>query len=144
MRQAPPVGVTCSGGGAWRVAGALLGALAAATVLAWALLHLAVEGVTVLVAAAVVMSAAGAAAWRLAPPQPTTLRWDGAAWRLDDAEGEADVMLDLDAWLLVRFRARGAGVHWLPVPRAEAGGAWHALRSALYAGRAAPVPGAEA
>jgi hypothetical protein len=144
VRQAPPVGVTCSGGGAWRATGALLGALAITAVLAWALLHLAVASQAVLVAASLVLPAAGVSIWRLARPLPATLRWDGAAWRVDDTEGEADVMLDLDAWLLVRFRARDAGVRWLPVPRHEAGGAWHALRSALYAGRAAPAPVAEA
>jgi hypothetical protein len=47
-------------------------------------------------------------------------------------------MLDLGAWMLVRFSEQGAswpwrGAVWLPLSRRVAGGAWPALRVALHA-----------
>ena len=135
MRHAPAVGVTLSGGGAWRTAQVLLAALAAAVFVAWALLHLGGPVWPAACAAAV----AGAVAWRLTQPRPVLLRWDGAAWSANAQPGEVDVMLDLQRWLLLRFRPADGRVRWLPVPAAEAGAAWHGLRAALYS-RAAFSP----
>jgi hypothetical protein len=136
VRQAPPVGVTCSGGGLWRAAQVLLAAAAAAAFAAWSLLHaggpVMAGGLAALLAALV----AGTAAWRLASPQATLLRWDGQVWSADGVQGQVDVMLDLQRWLLLRFRptpGRGLGrTRWLPLPDAEAGAARHGLRAALY------------
>lgn len=137
MRQAPAVGVTLSGGGAWRAAQALLAALAAGVATAWLLLHGAQPAWPALVAALL----AGALAWRLARPQPVRLAWDGVAWTLDTAPGSVDLMLDLQRWLLLRFRpAAGGRVRWLAVPDHEAGAARAALRAALYSRAVLPTP----
>ncbi len=132
MRHAPPVGVSLSGGGAWRVGRTLLAALAAAVFAAWAGLHLGVPPWQAAAGAGVTALLCGALAWRAARPQTVLLRWDGAAWSADAVSGEVDVMLDLQRWLLLRFRPTQGGPRWLPVPGAEAGAAWHALRAALY------------
>jgi hypothetical protein len=56
--------------------------------------------------------------------------------------GDARVALDLGGWMLLRFIVDGSPGRrpiWLAVGRGSAtGGAWHALRCALYAPRAAP------
>jgi hypothetical protein len=56
----------------------------------------------------------------------------------EDRTGRAVLMLDLGAWMLVRFSEQDAawswrGVVWLPLSRRAAGGAWPALRVALHA-----------
>jgi hypothetical protein len=70
------------------------------------------------------------------------LDWDGSCWRLqapgsDERRGSVVLMLDLGAWMLVRFRATDAqpwrGAVWLPLSRRVAADAWSALRVALYA-----------
>ncbi len=137
MRQAPPVGVTCLGGGGWRAVGALLAALAAAAVTAWGLQHQGLSGAVSLAAALPAAALAGALAWRLERPRPVDLLWNGRVWCANDAEGEVDVMLDLGGWMLLRFRPAAGAVRWLPLAQAQAGAAWHPVRSALFA---APVP----
>jgi hypothetical protein len=142
VRQAPPVGVTCSAGGAWRASGAGLAALSAGVTLVWTLLHLDIPAAVAWLSAAVAALAAGGATWRAAASAPVALRWDGQRWLADDAEGEVDVMIDFGAWMLLRWR--GAGTRWFPLPESEAGGAWPALRRALYAAPRAPAAGGEA
>lgn len=143
MRQAPPVGVTCSGGGGWRVVGALLAALAAGVITAWLLQHLGASGAAVLAAACAAVVLAGALAWRWERPRPVDLLWNGRVWRVDGAEGEVDVMLDLGGWMLLRFRPAAGAARWLPLARAEAGAAWHPLRSAVFAVPVPAQPGVE-
>lgn len=138
MRQAPPVGVTCSGRGAWQAGGALLAALAAAAAAAWAAGHAGASPAFLIAAAAVAAGGAAALAWWRGAVAPRVLRWDGAAWRLGEQEGRVAVALDLGGWLLMRFQAPGARAHWLPLGAAEAGAAWHPLRCALHAAPAAP------
>jgi hypothetical protein len=88
------------------------------------------------------------------------LRWDGAVWHLVDAAsssageqpGTMAVALDGGHWMLLRFRVTQADarprVRWLALSRRELGGAWHALRCAVYsprpdpAGRSAQAPAA--
>jgi hypothetical protein len=48
-------------------------------------------------------------------------------------------MIDLGAWMLLRFRPEAGAAHWLPVP--DAGRARHGLRAALYS-RASAAPAA--
>ena len=131
MRPPPPVGVTCSGGGAWRAGQAGLAALAAAVFVAWLGLHLALPAAVLWAAAA--GAVAGTLAWRLAAPRPVQLRWDGSTWTADGEPGRVELMLDLQRWLLLRFRPSRGPARWLPLPEAEAGAACHALRAALYA-----------
>lgn len=137
MRQAPPVGVTCSGRGGWRAAGVLLAALAGAVITAWAFRHLGLSGPVSLAAASLAAAGAGALAWRLERPCPVHLFWNGRVWCVGEAEGAVDVMLDLGGWMLLRFHPVAGAVRWLALARAEAGAAWHPLRSALFA---APDP----
>ena len=143
MRQPPPVGVTCSGGGAWRIVQVALAALASMVGVAWLVLLL--GGSPEMTLAALVLAAvvAGGAVWRLSPPGPVALQWDGAAWSADGRPGRVTVMLDLGAWMLVRFRPLAGGpVRWLPLPDREVGGARHALRAALFSPAALAPPGA--
>ena len=143
MRQPPPVGVTCSGGGAWRIAQSTLAALAALVFVAWGVLLLDAAPAIALAAAALGGAVAGGAVWRLSPPHPVTLQWDGAVWSADGRPGGVTVMLDLGAWMLVRFRAQPGGpVHWLPLPDREVGAARHALRAALFSPAAPARPAA--
>lgn len=73
---------------------------------------------------------------------PRQLVWDGAAWSMRPAQGKVrsgrvSLMLDLGGWMLVRFvpanRASFQAALWLPFRRRDVGGAWRALRVALYA-----------
>ena len=131
MRQAPPIALTLSGAGAWRVAQVALPALAAAVLLAWAAASVALT----LAAAAIV----GVVAWRASLPRPVQLQWNGEHWAADGSAGEVDLMLDFGPWMLLRFRRPGARSRWLPVPRREAGASEQGLRVALYSRSAAAV-----
>ena len=142
-RHAPPVAVTCSGGGAWRAVQLLLAALAAAVPAAWAALH---AGFAEPIAAAAAAAAAVAAAWlvwRLTRTQACTLSWNGEHWAADGQAGEVDVMLDLGGWLLLRLRPLAGRARWLPVPDSQAGPARHGLRAALYSRTAPGLPAPE-
>jgi len=144
-RHAPPVGVTLSGGGAWRAAQALLAAGAGAAFTGWLALLAGAGDAAAALSSAAAAVVAGAAAWLAARPLATLLRWDGQQWSADGAPGEVGLMLDLGAWLLLRFRpAAGGGARWLPVPDGEAGPARHALRAALYSRAALHTPPAAA
>ncbi len=130
MRQAPPAGVSCSGGGLWRGAQVLLVALAAATFAAW------VASVFTALAPLPPAAAAGllaaALAWQLTPPRAAVLHWDGTRWTADGQPGDLRVMLDLGGWLLLRFAPATGRKRWLPLPQATQG-----MRAALYARGAA-------
>jgi hypothetical protein len=88
-----------------------------------------------MVAAWIARRALASPAWRLA--------WDGGSWRLqapgrEDRVGSVVLMLDLGAWVLVRFSPQSStrpwqGAVWLPLSRRSTAGAWPALRVALYA-----------
>ena len=84
-----------------------------------------------------------------------SLRWDGQAWLLGSTtsrgnevcKGELRVMLDLGAWMLLRFadvprhRFERAS-SYLALSRADIAQRWNVLRSTLYstAGRSDTVP----
>lgn len=66
--------------------------------------------------------------------RPRQLGWDGGAWLLQPARGDAltgqvRLMIDLGDWMLVRF---SPGARWLPFARSDATD-WQALRVALHA-----------
>ena len=165
MRAPPPVEYTSALGRAWRAALSLLVGASVAVPLAWGLPYIAahwgsrqpdalldavsdplVQGVLVLWAAAMV----AAAIWlwqraRLAGER--TLRWDGQDWVLKshargpaEQRGDAELMLDLGPWMLVRFlphAAAGAGSSvWLPLGVGLDVARWAALRGALWNWRA--------
>lgn len=142
MRRAPPVAVACNTGLRWSVAQAVLTAAASAVAVAW-LSRLA--GSTPALAGALALAAAlgtGLATGRWQRPQPLELRWDGEQWRLGDEPGTVAVMLDLDRWLLLRWRAGAPGpaVHWLALEAGARPALWHAVRAALYSAAAPESP----
>ena len=137
MSNAPPVQVRSHGVG-WRLLQSLLFALSAAALVAWALLHAERSAWPAGPAARM----AGVLAWRLLRAAPVDLAWDGAAWLADGVAGQADLMLDVAGFMLVRWRPLPAGpARWVPLSRRDTGAADHALRVALYA-RAPVAPDA--
>ncbi len=109
-------------GGAWRTAEALLHGWALGAVLAWA-----VAPAAALAALPVV------ALMALRQPADTAprLAWDGRVWRLDEAEVQPHIAIDLGGWMLLRVCA-GRRTRWLPLSPAGAPETWAALRAALY------------
>lgn len=75
-------------------------------------------------------------AWRAAAVLPRRLRWDGEAWWLaepgrdDDSQVQLAVLIDLDAWLLLRA---SPGPRWLALSRGQQAAHWSALRATLFA-----------
>jgi hypothetical protein len=83
---------------------------------------------------------AALAGWRSAGSG--TLSWDGAGWQWHAAGGDAeagipDAVLDLQSWMLVRWRpvptqALRAGARWFWLERESAPSHWAAMRRAVY------------
>lgn len=130
----------------------LLFAASAAVAAYWAGAHLALAGLGLLSGSLALACAVAAIAGRLLAEPSALLTWDGAAWSLRGADGEArpgrpESMLDLGHWMLVRFvfprdgGARWRPARWLPLSRRDAGPDWAALRVALHHDRAADGPG---
>ena len=143
MRAAPPVGVPSRSAGPWLRIQQVLHGASAAVAAWWVGAHWVEPGPGLLSASLALAAVAALAARRLAEA-PAQLAWDGAAWSLRDEGGEARsgrprLMLDLGAWMLVRFvpNAAGSRARWLPLSRRDAGAAWQGLRIALHAGPAA-------
>ena len=166
MRAPPPVEYASALGRAWRAALSLLVGASVAVPLAWGLPYLAAHwgsrqpdalfdalGDPLVQAALVlwVLAMAVAAAWlarRGAAAGERTLRWDGQDWVLAggadggaDQRGDAQLMLDLGPWMLVRFLPYAIGTggfgsfgaaSWLPLTVAGDLARWAALRGALW------------
>ncbi|QAZ40144.1 hypothetical protein C1M51_12340 [Methylibium sp. Pch-M] len=142
MRAAPAVAVT-AGPDPARGLLRLLSALAVGVTALWALQR--GDGLAAAVTGLVVAGVAWLL-WRDRQASAQRLKWDGVDWWLagpaDAAEpraGKVAVALDLDRWLLLRFRADGREVpasgprtRWLAMRRHEHPAEWHALRCALY------------
>jgi len=145
MHAAPPVRMSLAPGGAWHAAWVLVAAGAGASMAAWVSSQ--AYASHAVVAASALCAGALAAGWafcalRSGRSAPAVLAWDGAVWQWSSGEsppvpGESRVMIDLDTWLLLRFKpsAPGRRVAWLAVSRRHAGPAWPAWRAALYARR---------
>ena len=137
MRRTPPVVVQLRPQPAVQAAVALLVALAAGGLDAWACTHQPQAGLLW-----VAVPFAAAAAWRAARVLPRRLRWDGQAWWLtapgrdDEIAVQLAVLIDLDAWLLLRA---SPGPCWLPLSRRQQPH-WHALRATLFAAAGGAVP----
>jgi toxin CptA len=84
----------------------------------------------------------GLLAWLHAPVG--ALRWDGLGWQWQQGAasepGQAELALDLQARLLVRWRAEGGRTRWLWIEQESALADWDALRRAVYSRANAPVP----
>ncbi|HSV68783.1 MAG TPA: hypothetical protein VLI72_01625 [Methylibium sp.] len=141
MRAAPAVSVAVRAGARWRLAVALLLAVAGAAVLLWA----AERGdAPAWLGAGACMGWAAVLGWRGGRVARWRLDWDGQAWQLQAEReraphrGKMAVMLDLGDALLLRFVPDdGTRGTWLPLQRADAPAEWHALRCALYSPRPA-------
>jgi hypothetical protein len=143
MRVAPPVQALSCSAGPWLSIQSALYALSTAVAVWWAGAQLGAGGAALafvslglgLLAASIARRALASPAWRL--------DWDGGSWRLqapgrEDRVGCVVQMLDLGAWVLVRFSPQYAtrprqGAMWLPLSRCSTASAWPALRVALYA-----------
>jgi hypothetical protein len=101
--------------------------------------------------AAIVAAPAALLGWRVLPAAAWELHWDAGNWRLrspghdgaNDLPGEAEPMLDLGVWMLLRFRGEDSSRRWLVADADRAGRHWSALRAALYlpkAPAASPAP----
>ena len=165
MRAPPPVEFASALGRAWRAALSLLVGASVAVPLAWGLPYFTarwgshrpdllldgpsdprIQAALALWAAAM----AAAAAWlrqRAQAAGERTLRWDGQDWVLSPAapgraeqRGDAELMLDLGPWMLVRFLpCAGLGAAtWLPLASGRDLARWAALRGALWNWRAGP------
>ncbi|MFT7721758.1 MAG: hypothetical protein QM788_02845 [Roseateles sp.] len=137
-RRTPPVVVRLAPQPAVQAVVALLAAMTAGGLAAWALGHQPQAWPALLA-----VPAAAAWAWRAAAVGPRRLRWDGQAWWLghphrddDETAVQLTVLIDLDAWLLLRAMP---GPRWLPLSRHQQAAQWTALRATLFA--APPSPG---
>ena len=139
MRAAPAVSVQAGRSLGWRVFQAGVAALAVTALAAWVLGHLQSASWPALALG----PPAAVAAWMAFRCPSVALAWDGQVWAADSQTGTLDVMLDLDGWLLLRLRPNDATqpVRWMPVSRADAGPAFHALRAAVYCRAYEPTPG---
>ena len=135
MHPAPPVSVRGTGGRGWRAVQVLLPALAAGVFSAWLMAHAQAS----LFPAVLPALAVGAWALRSTQPRSRTLAWDGQQWLCDDVAGELQVMIDLDRWVLLRWRVAGARWLWTAQSAAESGPVWPLLWAALHARRPAPA-----
>jgi len=157
MHAAPPVRMNLAPDRAWQVFVTLCTSVASANLAAWVALQ--TQAPTRIAALAALLAAgacAGLLALRWARRRDAVmgvLAWDGLGWHWSPGAaapcpGDVRVMVDLGAWLLLRFAPMGGGqaVVWLATSRRHAGAAWPAWRAALYARRsgqglpAAPDP----
>lgn len=141
MHAAPPVRIACDAAGLWQPVQAALYALSGAVVAMWLASIVEASAMLRTLSALAGAGLAGSAASRVIRPLPSELVWDGRCWSWQGRPGRVDVMLDLDRWLLLRFRSdAGDRVRWLG---AAAGGPREGFargRAALYS----PVTPAEA
>jgi hypothetical protein len=142
MRVAPPAQAWCRSGGWWQRLQQLIYGLSTAAGAFWAGAQLGIGAAWLLPAALGLGLGAAWLAGRLLQAHPVELIWDGTAWCLrsgsgDPQSGRALPMLDLGAWLLLRFDAADPAAprrsRWLALARRDAPAGWPALRVALYA-----------
>jgi hypothetical protein len=145
MRAAPPVQLDCARDARWQKLECLLAALAAATLAAWVVAHVAGGGMVAAAPLSVALVAAASAAvgwWRVADAWPRRwLNWDGAGWLLDGVEGRLALQLDAGRWVLLRFQPAGRRrPRWLaldltasaaPMSVSRAALRWHARHTEI-------------
>jgi toxin CptA len=96
-------------------------------------------------AAALLLVCAGLwAAWNWAHSPVGSLAWNGAAWnwasRQASEEGEPEVSLDLQRWLLLRWSS-DQRIRWFWVERGRGVERWDDLRRAVYSRASPRAPG---
>jgi hypothetical protein len=137
MRRTPPVVVQLQPQRPVQAVVACIAVLAAAGLAAWAFSHR-----DAFWPAWLVVPVASIYAWCAAAVLPRRLRWDGQAWWLAEPGRDGEiavqlaVLIDLDAWLLLRATP---GPRWLPLARRQQVAQWGALRATLCSARAAAV-----
>lgn len=143
MHAAPPVRMVVAPDEAWHLFVALCIGIAVGNLVAW-IAQLAqaasVSVVTVGLAAMLATFVLSRVALRRRDHVGGVLFWDGASWvwtlgTAPPLSGDAQVMIDLGNWLLLRVKpvevARPAV--WLAASRRSVGTVWPAARAALYA-----------
>ena len=135
MRPAPPLALQCACSRTRRLACAVVGAAAGASVSAWVAGHL--EWALPALAAGVGSGALAGAVLghRIAgSARSFEIRWDGQGWHVDGASGRLQVILDFDRWLLLLRHRRDdrARERWIAVSFARGADGLRALRTALY------------
>ncbi|KQY82837.1 hypothetical protein [Pelomonas sp. Root1444] len=137
MRRTPPVVVWLQPQPAVQAVVAFIAALASAGLAVWALSHQQAAWPALLS-----VPAATLYAWRAARVAPRRLRWDGQTWwlaesdRAEETAVQLAVLIDLDAWLLLRATP---GPRWLPLARLQQAAQWGALRATLFSAPGAAV-----
>jgi hypothetical protein len=135
VHAAPPVRVSLGRSAGWVVFVCLCVGFAAANIAAWVLLRNEAPVAAALVSGLV---AAALTAWRMqCSALPADLNWNGTEWQWQGSRGQAQVALDLDAWMLLRFDPVQGKRRWIAASRRSAVGPWTALRAALHARRPA-------
>lgn len=146
MHAAPPVRMSLVPDRAWEAVWIVGASVAGANVAAWAAVHGGAPAQTAAMAALLVAAVVGMLVWgrHRRHRQAGILNWDGATWQWSSGatearEGQVRVMVDLGAWLLLRFVAVAPPhpVAWLTLARGNAGVQWPAWRAAVYARRTA-------
>jgi hypothetical protein len=145
MHTAPAVRMSLAHGLAWDLFVISAACLAAANMAAWAGSWAQASIPTVALAALLAGGATGGMAMLLLRRRGTArgvLTWDGACWQwspdaVDPCAGEVHVMVDLGAWMLLRFTPSAPTVPaaWLGASRRDAAAMWPAGRAALYSHR---------
>jgi hypothetical protein len=140
VHAAPPVRVSLDRCDGWAAFVGICVAVASGNAVAWALLAAELDA-ALPIASLVALLAGTAAAWYVRRTQSAgELRWDGARWHWLGQAGRVGVALDLGAWLLLRFEPDAGARRWFPASQARTGGAWVALRAALYSAGPADSP----
>ena len=155
MRASPAFQVNLQCFAVWRTGVALLGLLACASTLAWCVSGTEAKPGWVWLLA-ILLTVTLVLGGFLATRTPwMSLRWDTQTWRLGPVatageepwSGQLAVVIDLGAWMLLRFRhtdpTRGRRFvqpqQWLAVQRAGRASSWHALRCAVYSSKPAQL-----
>ena len=143
MHTAPPVRMSLMVDSGCQAFSTLVAAIAAANFAAWLSQHArwpaAITAGAAIAAALVAAACVQARLHRVM--RGGVLAWDSAQWSWAaggeaPCAGDARVMLDLDAWLLLRFEPTAPRpARWLVATRGMAGAAWPAWRAALYSRR---------
>jgi hypothetical protein len=135
VHAAPPVRVSLGRSVGWVAFVSTCVGLAAANLAAWVLVR---HEAAVALALGLGLVAAVLTAWAMQrSPVPTDLSWNGSEWQCAGSNGQVQVALDLDAWMLLRFDPDQGKRRWIAASRRSARGPWPALRAALHARRPA-------
>jgi toxin CptA len=121
----------------------VLGACGLAAAFAWTVQSAAFGWRQALVFVAV--TACGALALRSWLASPVgVLRWNEVEWEwqqgLEVSTGRPEIILDLQASLLLRWTPEGGGARWFWLESKSDTSHWDALRRAVYSRASAPIP----